>query len=696
MKVKISGIPKMIKGGPIGNINNPIPYPNLFNINPFGLIASNQTGTNDDSITSGIKSVPREDANVEAEKGELLVKHDLTGLYKIHGKTHAEGGTPIMAKGGSFIFSNDKGLAFTKEDKDTFNFKGGSNAKRNNTPAKVLQREVNPKDYNSLMSILSDNQKDNIAKQSAALMLQKHQEKIGQVALVQEAKKSMREGIPSFAMGPTQLSTPQFDHAKQGAELMYAALGGLIPQYADGGDTTDPDNPPDNPPDKTGRWAYDNRKSKNPKTGVVSNDWNAMKNYGSPQDYASAVGYTGKVDGSSASNMQMQQYVMQKYPDIVKQFHSPTQYGMPASGRPDDGKLGVRWDAIGQEIQRQNPKIGFPKFGPEMDIHPEAPAVVPPAAPAQPTAGPNTQPGAIEDQWKGFKFGMNPQEQLSVAAPFLTALSQKPYYDMLVQRYTPNVRMDRIDPSQEVADVQAASSLGTREAYQNMPGQAAAAQGAAAQARATGAIQNIYHQTNQTNQQIGNQELGINEQNKVRDADFNLGQIQQTYRNNILTQQRRDEQLANAGTASLNNGLAIQNHLDAMGFAATQSALPFVTQAKDAQGNPLYTTDAQGRRHIQDGVPIGFDQNRNTTYNPIFGGLNSVGINQAGANAIGRNINNVVSEQLMNALQDKTPEGTRRLYTLMLGLGKFNHPNTKGDTALEEMGQTFSRAAYGQ
>lgn len=686
MRVKVKSVPKMIKGGPIGNINNPIPYPSLFNINPFGLIATNPVGTNDESVTSIIKPVPREDANVEAEKGELLVKHDLTGLYKIHGKTHAEGGTPIIAKGGSFIFSNDKGLAFTKEDKDTFNFKGGSNTKRNNTPAKVLQREVNAKDYNSLMSILSDNKKDTIAKQSAALMLQKHQEKIGQVALLQEAKKSMREGIPSFAMGPTQLSTPQFDHAKQGADLMYAALGGFIPQYAEGGDTEDPDNPPD----KTGKWAYDNRKSKNPKTGVVSNDWNAMKNYNSPQDYASAVGYTGKVDGSPTSNTKLQQYVMQKYPDIVKQFHSPTQYGMPASGRPDDGKLGVRWDAIGQEIQRRNspPGATLPPLA-SLNIAPPNVTAAPPSVKSP------LGPPAIEDQWKGFKFGMNPQEQLSAAAPFLSAIAQKPFYDMLVQKYTPNVRMDRIDPTQEVADVQAASSLGTREAYQNMPGQAAAAQGAAAQARATGAIQNIYHQTDERNSQIANQELGINEQNKVGDTNFNLGQIQQTYRNNILTQQRRQEQLTNAGTASLNNGLAIQNHLDAMGFAATQSALPFVTQAKDAQGNPLYTTDAQGRKHIQDGVPIGFDQNRNTTYNPMFGGLNSVGVNQAGANAIGRNFNSILMEQINTALQDKSPEGTKRLYTLMLGLDRTNKPNAKGDTPLENIGQGYSRAAYG-
>lgn len=688
MKVKIKSTPKMIKGGPIGNINNPIPYPSLFNINPFGLIASNKVGTNDESVTSTIKPVPREDANVEAEKGEMLVKHDLTGLYKIHGKTHAQGGTPIMAQGGSFIFSNDKGLSFTKEDKDIFNFKKSSDTKKNNTPAKVLQREVDPKDYNKLMTILSDPKKDKIAKQSAALMTQKHQEKIGQVALIQEAKKSLKEGLPPFAIGPTQLSSSEFDHAKQGADLMYAALGGFIPMYDEGGFA---DN---NPPDKTGRWAYDKKSSRNPKTGIVSNNWNAMKNYASPQDYAKAVGYTGKVDGTPESNTKVQQYVMQKFPDIVKQFHSPTQYGMPASGKPDDGKLGVRWDAIGQEIERQNPRIDIPNKG-LGDLRPTDPVAPTVSSPAQTQPGPGTEP-VIQDQWNGFKFGMNPQEKLSMAAPFLSAIAQKPYYDMLVQRYTPNVRMDRIDPTQEVTDIQQSSSLAAREASQVSPRQAAGAVGAAAQARATGAIQNIYHQTSERNEQIGNQELGINEQNKVRDQDFNLGQIQQTYRNNILTQQRRAEQIANGSTASLNNGLAIQNHLDAMGYAATSSALPYVSSAKDAKGNPVYTRDAQGRLHQQMGVPIGFDQNRNTTYNPTFGGLNSVGVNQAGANSIGRNFNSILMDQINTALQDKSPEGTKRLYTLMLGLDRTNKPNAKGDTPLENVTQAYSRAAYGQ
>lgn len=685
MKVKIKAIPSKGTGGPINNIANPIPYPSLFNINPFGLISTNPTGTHNDDVTTSLEPVDRDKANVEAEKGEMLVKGDMSGLYKIKGKKHADGGTPLLAKEGSFIFSDHKDMSIDKDARDLFNFKSSSESKRNNTPAKILQREVNPKDYNKMMTILQDPKLDDIAKQTAALMLQKHQEKIGQVALLQEVKKARGAVMPNFATGPTALSVDSQDTAKQGAQLMYAALGGIIPgYYEDGGE---------NPPDKTGRWANDNKATKNPKTGVVSNKWNAMTNYSSPQDYANAVGYTGKLNANDPNSIRsMQQWIMKQYPDIVNKYHGPTQYGLPAEGRPDDGKLGVRWDAIGQEIEQ--PKLNFGK--------PDLPDLAPPAeaTPTAPTkeqpSNPGTQPNVIQDQWQGYKFGMNAQEKLTTAAPFLTALSQKPYYDMLVQRYTPNTRLDRIDPTQEVAGVQQASSLAAREATQNMPGRTSQAVGAAAQARATGAIGNIYHQTTERNQQIANQESGINQQNKIRDTDFNLGQIQSTYRNNLLTQQRRDEQLANGAAGSLNNGIAIQNRLDALGAAATQSALPYATGARDQQGNPVYSTDAQGNLHQQQGTPIGFNESRLPVYNPAFGGMNSVGVQQAAQSAVGRNFNQLLMGQVTDALNDKSPEGTKRLYTLLLGLDRTNRPNTKGDTPLEEIGQAARASFYGR
>lgn len=699
MKVKVKKSPKMGYGGPINNIANPIPYPSLFNINPFGLIAANPTGTSDDSITTSLQPVDRDKANIEAEKGEMLVKGDMSGLYKIKGKKHSEGGTPLFAKGGSFIFSDNKELSFSKEEKDAFNFKKAHQTKRNNTPAKVLQREVDPEHYNKMMTILQDPKSPDIAKQTAALMLQKHQEKIGQVALLQEAKKT-RASIPPFAQGPTGLSTEQHDRADQITEKMYAAMGGYVPlsnlpqipgYYAYGGDTDADD--PNGPPDKTGKWAGDSRASRNPLTKKISSDWNAMRHYQSPQDYAGAIGYTGNLDPQNPASIQkMQQWVMKQYPGIVKMYHAPDMYGMPTSGRPDDGKLGVRWDAIGQEIEDKTPK-----YKPNVPLSPINPSTPPGPITAAPIAPPTQRgPAVTQDQWQGFHFGMNGAEALTTIAPFMTALSQKPYYDMLIQRNSPNIRLDRMDATQEAANIQQQSSLAQREAAGILPGRMAVANASATQARTTGALDNLYHQTNERNQQIANQESEFNLQNKLRDMDFNLGQIQQTYRNNVLTNQRRDEQIANGATASINNGVAIRQRLDAMGSAATQAALPFVTGQKDANGNPVYTRDAQGNAHQQMGVPIGFGANRNPVYNPNFGGTDSVGINQMGQSMVSRNFNSMLMGQVTDALNDKSPEGTKRLYTLLLGLDRTNRPNTKGDTPLEEIGQAARSAYYGQ
>lgn len=697
MKVRIKKSPKMGYGGPINNIANPIPYPSLFNINPFGLISANPTNTPDDSITTSLEPVDRDNANIEAEKGEMLVKGDLSGLYKIKGKKHSQGGTPLMAEGGSFIFSDSKDLAFNKDERDAFNFTKSRDTKKNNTPAKVLYREVDPEHYNKMMTILQDPKSPDIAKQTAALMLQKHQEKIGQVALLQESKK-MRSSMPPFVKGPTGLSTDQQDMASQGTEKMYAAIGGLVPfpqipgyyayggGYDEGGDT--------NPPDATGKWAGDTNKSKNPKTGSISTGWNAMTHYSSPQDFADAVGYTGKLNNNPSSIQAMQQWVMKQYPDIVNKYHGPSQYGMPTAGRPDDGKLGVRWDAIGQEIE--NPRLPFPNNNlPDL-----APPTAAPVAPAPQVAGPSNPgvqaPAVIQDQWQGYKFGMNGAEALSTVAPFLTALTQKPYYDMLVQRHSPDIRLDRIDPNQEASQIQQQTSLAQREAAGVMPGRVASANAAAAQARGTTALDSLYHNVNERNLQIGNQESDINLQNKLRDMDFDLGQIQQTYRNNILTQQRRDEQIANGATQSLNNGLAIRQRLDAMGAAATESALPFVTGQKDASGNPAYYRDAQGNLHQRMGVPVSFGANRNPVYDPNFGGTDSVGVQQMGLSTVARNFNSMLMSQINEAMSDKTPEGTKRLYTLLLGLDRTNRPNTRGFTPMEEVGQAARASYYGQ
>lgn len=64
-----------------------------------------------DEINDSVKPIDREDANIEAEKDEIILKPDLSGIYKIGGKSHSKGGTPLLADPG--VGSSQYNLAMT-------------------------------------------------------------------------------------------------------------------------------------------------------------------------------------------------------------------------------------------------------------------------------------------------------------------------------------------------------------------------------------------------------------------------------------------------------------------------------------------------------------------------------------------------------------------------------------------------------
>src|SRR6478609_2564868 len=99
--------------------------------NPFANLENIETTIPD--VNSTIKPIDREDANLEAEKGEIVFQPN-GQLHKVLGKTHAKGGTPLNLPEGSFIFSNYKPLSFNKNEKKLFQFKEGG-TKKSNTPA---------------------------------------------------------------------------------------------------------------------------------------------------------------------------------------------------------------------------------------------------------------------------------------------------------------------------------------------------------------------------------------------------------------------------------------------------------------------------------------------------------------------------------------------------------------------------------
>lgn len=144
--------------------------------------------TDNNEVTTSVKAVPREDATIEAEKGEYIFSDK--GLYKIEGKKHYQGGTPLAAKGGEFIFSAHRDMSLDPKLQKEAGLKvHPSKALAEHTPAKVLERNVNVKEYNRLKTILENPKSDAITKKTAQFMLDKMHNKIDVIAKLQEGKK---------------------------------------------------------------------------------------------------------------------------------------------------------------------------------------------------------------------------------------------------------------------------------------------------------------------------------------------------------------------------------------------------------------------------------------------------------------------------------------------------------------------------
>ena len=152
---------------------------------------TNFNNSQDESVRYSLSSVPREDANIEAEGGETVLtdlNNDGTfGLYDIQGPRHGSGGVPMFLPDQSFIFSDTRKLKFTKDEMNEFNV-GGSKK----TPAKI-SKKFGLQDY---YAELDSQYADNISATSAELMLKKNMNDLSKLAFVQEAKKDFSDGVP--------------------------------------------------------------------------------------------------------------------------------------------------------------------------------------------------------------------------------------------------------------------------------------------------------------------------------------------------------------------------------------------------------------------------------------------------------------------------------------------------------------------
>lgn len=179
------------------------------------------------NVGTTLSPVPRDEATIEAERGETVIGDlDNDGMVehaKIGGKRHSHGGTPLNVPDGSFVFSDYRGLLIKNGDvlKNIFGMSSGKAV----TPAKVAQRY----EINKFKNMLNNPFIDPIDRKTAQLMIDNNMRKLGQLALIQEGMKGFPDGIPAIAM-PLMGS----DFAQQGPQQQMMKKGGVV-KYKKGG-----------------------------------------------------------------------------------------------------------------------------------------------------------------------------------------------------------------------------------------------------------------------------------------------------------------------------------------------------------------------------------------------------------------------------------------------------------------------------
>jgi hypothetical protein len=172
-----------------------------------------------DSVRNTIPEVPRNQANIEAEKGET-VYGDLDGdggleQMKIGGKRHSQGGTPLNVPEGSFIFSDTAKMKI--KDPNVLKYFGLPAKKGGYTPAEIAKRY----DINKYKAIIEDENADEMSKNTAQLMVKNYEKKLAYLSMVQESMKGYPQGTPKVAE----------EYMGEEEQLDQAEYGGSLPEY---------------------------------------------------------------------------------------------------------------------------------------------------------------------------------------------------------------------------------------------------------------------------------------------------------------------------------------------------------------------------------------------------------------------------------------------------------------------------------
>lgn len=510
----------------------------------------------DPDINTSINENPYR-SNVEIEKGEVVLRPELDALHKATGKKHTQGGTDVYLPEGSFIFSDDKALAFDKNDYNLFELKQGGTKKKLNTPAQVVQKNVDLEHYNSMMAILNDPTKDKVAKDTAAAMLQKYLPILGNIAYVQEKKKGLPQGVPDFAQG----TAPVYDDGLKDnidENKQYMKYGGSISNpykmqrggssYTPSGGSRDALSYPvypkkvSHPPVVTapswGLWQGD----KLPTFSNIYGVNNAADKINNLDYLANQLGYTGPKDNKS-----FQQWLYNSSPEnknIIDQWHNDYNVG-PTDGM-FDGKIGIRWANAIRDILTPRTTYIQPK-GIDHPIEPIGqPTIDNPyrIAPGKVTGDPQN---GIPVNWKFTPW--QKQSQLYNAMKWADVSREMPYRSHYNATYAdPSL----VNPEQTIADTKGMANMQMNSADLQSP-ILANAQKAAAYGDFLDRVPGIRSQYDNQNVGIQNQFRQYNNQIKNEETLRNMGNDQNYWRDAAIGRQNFRNMRGYLGDQFMNN-----------------------------------------------------------------------------------------------------------------------------------------------
>lgn len=157
------------------------------NINAFDTLDYQNVTPESPSVRQQLGPVDRDEANVEAEKGETVLLPDAS-FYTIGGKRHYNGGTPLNLPGNSFIFSDSKDQQITGPVLEIFN----KNPDKKLTPADISKQYK----LNDYIAKLQDKTADSYDFTTTELMLKNNLKKLNELAIIQEGQKGFPDGVP--------------------------------------------------------------------------------------------------------------------------------------------------------------------------------------------------------------------------------------------------------------------------------------------------------------------------------------------------------------------------------------------------------------------------------------------------------------------------------------------------------------------